>query len=424
MEKRKRTAAPGAAPGRAARLPEQGAASPTVQRLQAHLVMVREDMRRISGRLDEATREFAAADKASQAVPEELRVAKAPPQRGARRLDAVMEARLAALVRSTRAAVVTWTPEGRIVDWNDGAARLFGYAADDIVGRHVDLLAMLGERRELSGDRAAIDGVYDRELEMRHKDGHAVHVAWTVAAVCDAEGRVIGAAGVGADVGDHARLERRVAQMADRQRQALGRELHDTLGQQLTAIGLLASALKARAAANEGLTEVSEKIERAIETAKGQLRAIVKGLAPVEIDARGLAVALEELAEETKRGFGIDCRFESPRAPTTEDHFTANQLYLIAREAVHNAVKHASPRSIVIRLEATDGLPRLSVTDDGVGIAWTDEKRGDASMGLPIMRYRCRVIGGDLRVGRGEAGGTVVACNCRRAPAEPADSDA
>jgi two-component system, chemotaxis family, CheB/CheR fusion protein len=326
-----------------------------------------------------------------------------------RKRTAEVEARLAALVRSARAAVLTWATDGRVVDWNAGAERLFGYSAEEICGRDVALLSMAGERREFGGGSEAAQAVYDRELVMRHKNGNPVHVAWTAATVRDSAGRVVGAAGIGADISDRARLERQVAMMIDEQRQQLGRDLHDSLGQQLTANGLLAGALKGRVEANEPVIELIDKLERGIDIAKAQLRAIVRGLAPVEIDATGLVVALDELAEGTRHDHAVDCSFECLQPIPSLDSFTANQLYLIAREAVHNAVKHARPRSIVIRLENLDGVC-LTVLDDGIGIVRAENFRGDSGLGLRIMRYRCRIIGGNLKIQRRTEGGTLLSC--------------
>ena len=135
----------------------------------------------------------------------------------------------------------------------------------------------------------------------------------------------------------------------------------------------------------------------------------MKGLAPVEIDANGLVHALDELAERTRRDHGVDCRLECPQPLPSLDGFTANQLFLIASEAVHNAVKHARPRSIVVRLENVDGVC-LTVLDDGVGIVRAEQQRSDAGLGLRIMRYRCRIIGGNLRIQRRSEGGTELSC--------------
>jgi signal transduction histidine kinase len=269
-------------------------------------------------------------------------------------------------------------------------------------------LSLAGERRALARAVNVPAGqptdVVDREVVMRHKNGCAVHVAWTAAPVRDARGRVIGAAGVGADISGRARLVRQVALIADEQRQQLGRDLHDTLGQELTAVGLIASSL---GTAGKITPQLLAKLEAGVDAAKTQLRAIVKGLAPVEVDAAGLVIALDELAEYTRQRHGIDCRLDCPEPVDAGDNFTANQLYLIAREAVHNAVKHASPKHIVIRLRLCPGL-WLAVEDDGCGIA--DGEPSSGGMGLRIMAYRSRIVRGELTVAPRDGGGTVLSC--------------
>jgi len=156
------------------------------------------------------------------------------------------------------------------------------------------------------------------------------------------------------------------------------------------------------------VADVTSDLERFVDDAKAEMRAIVKGLAPLKIDARALQFALEVLAQRTALTHGIACRLECPHPVALRDNFTANELYLIAREAVHNAVKHGRPSSIVIRLDSSQGL-LLQIRDDGVGIPATGE-RAQEGFGLRIMGYRSRLIGATLKVARDANGGTVVTC--------------
>ena len=326
-----------------------------------------------------------------------------------RRRAAAVEGRLAALVRSTHAAVITWDSAGKVVDWNDGATRLLGYAADEMVGRDLSVLAMAGERRELGRQVNPTEALYDHEMVMRRKDGRPVHVAWTEAPVHDAKGNFLGSAGVGTDLSEHTRLERQVARLADEERRQLGRQVHDSLGQQLTAIGMLVGTLRSRLVTAGPVADVTSCLECCVDTAKAQMRAILKGLSPLKIVAHELLFALEELARGTALTHQIECRFECPYPVALDDSFTANELYLIAREAVHNAIKHGSPGTIVIRLESSEGL-LLEIRDDGVGISGAAGERRQEGFGLRIMRYRSRLIGAAFKVARGANGGTVVTC--------------
>ena len=91
-----------------------------------------------------------------------------------------------------------------------------------------------------------------------------------------------------------------------------------------------------------------------------------------------------------------------------ESNFIATQLYLTVREAVHNAVKHAKAKRIIIRLEADDGVElKLNINDDGTGIS---AENRDAGMGLHIMRYRCNLLGGILNIESSDSAGTCITC--------------
>jgi signal transduction histidine kinase len=198
---------------------------------------------------------------------------------------------------------------------------------------------------------------------------------------------------------------REMALIAEQERQQLGRQLHDTLGQQLTAIGVLAATVRERRGSDSAQAEVADKLEAGIDEAKQQIRSVLKGLIPVDVDAHGLRIALEELANETAALFRISCRFECDDALSIDDNFAATQLYLVAREAVQNAARHAKASHIAIKLQDSDGL-HLSVEDDGRGLPQDVDK--NAGLGLRIMHYRSDLVGGKLQIDSHDGRGTRV----------------
>jgi two-component system CheB/CheR fusion protein len=200
-------------------------------------------------------------------------------------------------------------------------------------------------------------------------------------------------------------LAHEMADLTEQERQRLGRELHDTLGQQLTAIGVLAATLKEHHPSEPAGAEVFEKLNTSIEEAKRQMRSLSKGLFPVDVDAQGLRIALDELAKEITSIFRIPCRFECDGATPIDDNFTATQLFLIAREALQNAARHANASQLVVQLEDGDRI-RLSIDDNGHGLP----KDVDAAtgMGLRIMRHRSELIGGTLELSSQNGRGTRV----------------
>jgi signal transduction histidine kinase len=203
------------------------------------------------------------------------------------------------------------------------------------------------------------------------------------------------------------RLEREVLDISERERRRIGYEVHDSLGQKLTAASLstnaLTGALQTRAPA---LAKRAEEIAQQLRDAIAEARTLSHGLAPVELIDDGLMAALARLAEDTSRSSRARCVFECGAPVHIADAQIAGELYRIAQEAVANALKHAAASEIRIGLERRDGSVLLEVEDDGEGFDETAARSG--GIGLRVMRYRARLIDAALEIGAAPAGGTRV----------------
>lgn len=322
-----------------------------------------------------------------------------------RRLEEATRARLAAIVQSSSTAISLLDLTGTIRSWNRGAEKLLGYSAEEAIGQHVSMLYPSERPNEfrINLERLGRDEpVEDFETVRLHKDGTRLDVALTMSLVTDDGGRATGLCAIYTDIRPRKGMEAVMADLLEKERQRVGRELHDTLGQQLTAVGMMVSSLKAQIRDTEQGKVVS-RIEQTVADSKGQLRSLIAGVFPVAVDPERLPWALRDLAHETTRLYGLSCRLEAGEVDPVEDAFVATQLFLIAREAVHNAVHHAQAREIVVRLESEGGT-RLTVTDDGKGMPDTVDET--VSMGLRIMRYRSGLIGGCLTVESHPGSGT------------------
>jgi signal transduction histidine kinase len=205
------------------------------------------------------------------------------------------------------------------------------------------------------------------------------------------------------------RLEREVLEISERERRRIGHDLHDGLGQQLTATSMATNALVASIKAEApSLLERSEHIGQQLREAIAEARALSHGLAPVSLADEGLMTALSSLAESAHRG-NLQCVFECPEPVRVSDAEVAGHLYRIAQEAVNNALKHAAPAEIRIALEHRDRELVLEVDDDGEGFDYASKQHG--GIGLRVMRYRARLIGGALEIGSPPAGGTRISCS-------------
>ena len=206
------------------------------------------------------------------------------------------------------------------------------------------------------------------------------------------------------------RLQRQLLEISDREQARIGQDIHDGLCQQLVSLAFDANSLRAQLEAQtHPQAAVAQRIADLLDRAITESRQLSRGLFPIRLEKEGLVPALEELARSTANRAQVRCRF-SHKAPALIEHSTiATHLYRIAQEAVNNGLKHSRAQAIAISLRARDGQLELRVEDDGSGFSPEAVAKTDG-IGLHIMEYRARSIGGTLRVGSRPGGGTRVCC--------------
>lgn len=328
-------------------------------------------------------------------------------------------ARLAAIVQDSDDAIFSQTFDGRITSWNRGAERVFGFTESEAV--NCDSRTLIPSQSEEEEQRI-IRQIQEGESPPEHaletirtrKDGRPIHVSQSVSPLEDSNGRCGGVSIIARDITAHKNLEREVLEVTGSEQQRIGRELHDSLGQELTGLSYLAKGLTQKLVAeNSPQTGIAQTIADGVQRALREVRTAVQGLVPVEVDAAGFMAALEKLAAETSTRCGIDCRVEGDDRVSIDDNVVATHLFRIVQEAINNAVKHAQPRQILVRPELSNGTIRVTVQDDGVGIVSGSPARNGGGMGLRIMQYRAGVIDATLEVRRRAGHGTAVVCQIK-----------
>ena len=211
------------------------------------------------------------------------------------------------------------------------------------------------------------------------------------------------------EMAERERLDQEIAGIADRERRRLGQNLHDSLGQHLTGTALAAQVLRQKLA-ERSATEVADadKVVYYIEEGIDLTRNLARGFFSPELDADGLTVALQGLAENITERFNVPCTFNGDDAIDVGDSTTATQLYHIAQEAVMNAVKHAGANKIDIELARNGQKLALAVSDDGSG--FPEKLPQPPGLGLRLMAHGASLIGGKLAITRNLEGGTIVTC--------------
>ncbi|MEO6001947.1 MAG: response regulator [Opitutus sp.] len=230
---------------------------------------------------------------------------------------------------------------------------------------------------------------------------------WLPAVVKRALSTIDQGAALKAAQAEHVRLEREILDLTERERHTIGADLHDNLGQRLTALELMCATLKEDARAQPALAKRLDAMGGMLREAIAQTRALARGLVPVGSHPDDLQNGLTELAEQTTNAGRVICHFECAEPVTLPDAFIAGHLYRIAQEAVNNAQKHARASKIIIRLFKTFDELVLEVSDNGAGLPKAAPKRG---IGLGVMRHRSSAIGAELTIDSKRGGGVAVRC--------------
>ncbi len=350
-------------------------------------------------------------------------------------------------------------PGNHVFYWNKGAERVFGWTADEVMGKSGELVFTPEDRAvEREGKEMAIalrDGTAPDTRWHLRKDGSRIWVDGVMHRLDDENGELRGFAKVVRDATEQRQaeeelrrsrdeleqrveertrelqamndtledemerrrsLESEILEVTERERARISQDLHDSLCQELTATAFL---LKSRAKkfrredreASEALEEAAETVNENAELA----RDLARGLIAFEFSKGGLPSALRDLSLRTNAGKKLTCHCDAPRSMQLEENIAIN-LYRIAQEALTNVIKHARASEIAICLARERDEAVLSIKDNGR--AMPTKKKRSKGMGVHLMQYRARACGGTMKIESKKGEGTKVIC---RAPVKKSD---
>ena len=205
------------------------------------------------------------------------------------------------------------------------------------------------------------------------------------------------------------RLERELVEISERGQRQVGHDLHDSLGQHLTATAFAGQVLNEQLE-SKSLPEsaAARHLVNMVEEAIILTRTFARGLLPVEMEGEGLMDGFQDLARKTSERFKVICEFDCRETVLLNDAESSTHLYRIAQEAITNAIKHGKAGHINLSLEKNNRIITLAISDDGVGLP--ANARNGQGLGLHIMAYRANLIGATFGIERLPASGTRVIC--------------
>jgi len=295
--------------------------------------------------------------------------------------------------------IVVYDMTGRVIIFNPAFERVFGWSLAESQGRKLDHFVPEENRPETEMMiRMLMAGETLSSIESRRyaRCGDVINVSISGATYRDRLGGLAGSVIILRDITEKRRLARQVLDIGDRERQAIGQDLHDDLCPHLIGIQGLIAVLGANLSDSSVRNrDLAEKILNLMTDAIQKTRVLARGLCPVHLVSNGLQFALDEMIRGVQASSGIVCQFISDERIVIADNTTATHIYYIAREALTNAVKHSRAGAIYVSLYQEENRIQLRVSDDGMGFS---EGRPAAGMGLQIMRYRATMIGASFEI--------------------------
>ena len=332
---------------------------------------------------------------------------------------------LAAIVSSSDDAIVSKSLDGIVRSWNRGAERLFGYTAEEAIGKSITLIIPADRREEETSILERLrrgERVDHFETVRKRKDGTLVNISLTISPVKDDLGRVIGASKVARDITERQEAEeaRKQAEISakllnaqDAEKRRIARELHDGVGQLLAAIGMnVAQVMKEKERLSHTAARCVSENSSLIDQAMSEVRTVSYLLHPPMLDEMGLSSALpmyiEGFAQRSKVSVEFDVAHDLGRLP--QEYELA--LFRIVQECLTNIHRHSGSSTATVKLSRVGKEVTLEIRDKGKGIDDETTKKiaagSGSGVGMRGMQERIKLMHGRMVVTSNPTGTSVV----------------
>ena len=339
-------------------------------------------------------------------------------------------AKLALVAQQSSDAILIVDLEGKVSFWNPSAERLFGFSSDEILGRSVDMIVpqeSLAQHMSTQDRVSTSRKIEQFESQRLKKNGEVVDVEVSVAPLVDPDTKqLMGQISVLRDMTDYKsrisaemelqqnkRLTQIIQEKLEEERKSIARELHDEMGQNLTAIKTIGTAIANRDSDEGSITRQNAlTIVEVTSRIYDMVHSIIRELRPSALDHLGLEDAIFELCERHRRAnLDLDLKLNFDGGLNRYDEYVNITVYRVIQECLTNAAKHAGATIVsvtVSNLLVESNLARIEikVQDDGKGldVDLSESRR----FGLLGMRERVQAFNGDIQIESDSGTGTLI----------------
>jgi len=350
------------------------------------------------------------------------------------------EERYRAIVQDQTELICRFASDGEILFVNDACCRCFGLSPEQIVGKPFLPLVVEEDRASVESQIASLSPAKPMvtvEERVCIPDGLVRWYQWTNRGFFDDRGALREVLAVGRDITDLKQAqeallikERKLRLLGveanrrlEEERARVSRELHDELGQILTALNLNLSWLGRRIGDVD--SDIVERIDESAQYVSRMLasvRSLSRSLRPVSLGHEGLAEAVRSHAGEFEQYAGIPCEVEVVPPDLEVGEPLATTAFRIVQEALTNVARHSRATRCRVGIEAVADLIILKIRDNGIGLHPEGQTSG-FSLGIPGMKERAEIIGGSVVVTDNPGGGVCVTAHLPRRDQEPPLAD-
>ena len=321
------------------------------------------------------------------------------------------EKRYRLLFERNVAGVATGSLDGRVLDCNEGWARILGYESrGEVLGRHASEFYFNPEEREpLLDELREKQAVFSRELQLKRKDGSPVWVLFNAAALNAEQGAPILQATM-IDISEWKRsdealsgMTRKLIESQEQERARIGRELHDDINQRLAMLSLEA----------EQLLETPSEIENRVQEFRKRISEISTDVQDLSHDLHsskleylGVVAGIKSWCKEFGERQRVEIDFSNDVHSALPFEIGLS-LFRVLQESLHNAMKHSGVKRIEVQLREESGEIHLIIRDSGKGFDVEAALQGKG-LGLTSMRERVRLVNGTFSIESKPMGGTTI----------------